>query len=103
MSDYDDDDYGGNDDIDMNPSEYLLEEGEAQDDDAEDTDNPQYQGEPEEDLLINHQEEYAEDEEAVEARREAADFDAFGSMGVKRETGEGFAIHKMEMDATGIG
>lgn len=102
MSDYDDD-YGGNDDADVNPSEYLLDDAEPQEEDAEDTDNPQYQGEEsDEDLLINHQQEnLMEDEEALEARREAADFDALGTVGLRREAGE-FSVHKMEVDTTGI-
>lgn len=103
MSDYDDDEYGGNEDADINPSEYLLDDAEAREDDAEDTDNPQYQGESEEDnMLIDHQQEdYVEDEEAVEARREAADFDALGSVALKKEP-DGFSIHKMEVDTTGV-
>lgn len=102
MSDFDDDDYGGNEEADMNPSEYLLDDAEPQEDDAEDTDNPQYQGESDEDLLINHQQEnFMEDEEAVEARREAADFDALATVNLRKEA-DGFSVHKMEVDTTGI-
>lgn len=100
MSDYDDDDYGGNDDVDQ--SEYLLEGVEAQvEDDVEDVDNPEYQGESDEELVYHQQEGYMEDEEAMEARREAANFDALGSTAPKREA-DGFTIHKMEVDSTGV-